>query len=160
MSDPRPRAIVVEDDPSALEIASRQLRTLGYDVEAFASPAVALAALRADPSQRDLLVVDLCLPWIDGATTMGLVRGVLGDLTLPTIAVSGIDQWDSVAQRVRDGGAVLVQKPARLFDLAQAIISVVDTVDTPRHVRPKKQVEDAAAMPRGGASWTPTPIWT
>jgi len=146
------RAIVIEDDDDAREIAERQLIALGYEVVAFAAPEAALDYLITSRETPDLLLTDLCLPWMDGAAAMGWVRAITGDLDLPTVAVSAVDQYDDVAQRIILGGGELVPKPALLYQLAQAIVRAT----TRAHHAHRRLVVDAARRRPPEAAWAPT----
>jgi len=66
------RALVVEDDPDIVELVSHYLVADGWSVEACHDGRRALERLRAAP--RDLLILDLQLPGMDGLALCGEVR--------------------------------------------------------------------------------------
>lgn len=68
---PRPRILVVEDDPRVRDLFHQTLAMAGYDVVATADGEEALAAYTAAPT--DLVITDLMMPRKDGVET---IRGL------------------------------------------------------------------------------------
>jgi CheY-like chemotaxis protein len=68
---PRPRILLVEDDPRVRELFHQALAMAGYDVVATADGEEALAAYAAAPT--DLVITDLMMPRKDGVET---IRGL------------------------------------------------------------------------------------
>jgi PAS domain S-box-containing protein len=62
---PRPKAVVVNDDPVQAEWLAESVRRLGLDVVTFPDGAEALKGLRGSAAP-DLLIVDLHMPRVDG----------------------------------------------------------------------------------------------
>lgn len=61
------KLFVVDDDPFALRLATRQLETLGLtDVRLFGSAKEPLALLGVDASVADVILLDLAMPDMDG----------------------------------------------------------------------------------------------
>ncbi len=84
----RPTALVVEDDPSAGEIASTMLSLLGYEPRLAVDAQAALRSLSTDPP--DLLMLDVCLPDLDGPKVLRIARRLQGTADVPAIAASAI----------------------------------------------------------------------
>jgi DNA-binding response OmpR family regulator len=63
-SAPRPRVLVVEDEPMVAEVVERYLRRDGYEVDVTHDGAAALAQF--ERRRPDLVVLDLMLPGVDG----------------------------------------------------------------------------------------------
>ncbi len=83
-----PVALVIEDDPDGLRIAGAMLGHLGYAIRAANTPDQAIHLLMDDAP--DLLLIDVCLPMMDGISLIKLVRR-MRDLTgVPLIAASGV----------------------------------------------------------------------
>jgi len=84
----RNRVLIVDDDPAVRETFRRILCDAGFQVLAVSSGAAALATLH-DDSTIGLMLLDLEMPEIDGATVR---RTQLADPQLsnvPTVIVSG-----------------------------------------------------------------------
>lgn len=86
--DARPMALVVEDDPSAAEIASAMLGMLGYDVRLAPDAQSALKALASEVP--DLLMLDVCLPDLSGPKVLRIARRLKNHPDIPAIAASAI----------------------------------------------------------------------
>ena len=73
MSDPRPTAVVCEDDPVSQRVARAALERCGYRVVAGVDT-VMDAARAAQVFQPDVMVLDLMLPWVSGEFGISFVR--------------------------------------------------------------------------------------
>jgi signal transduction histidine kinase/CheY-like chemotaxis protein len=81
-----PRVLVVDDDPSALTLASVALEPGGFDV-ALASGG--LAALRAVREERpDLVVLDLLMPEVDGFAVLDALRADPATADVPVLVLT------------------------------------------------------------------------
>jgi two-component system response regulator MprA len=78
------RILVVEDDHAVRDALERALGYEGYEVETATDGAVALTALRAAP--RDLVILDVMMPHLDGIETCRRVRAS-GD-TIPILMLT------------------------------------------------------------------------
>jgi two-component system KDP operon response regulator KdpE len=98
-ASPRPRVLVVDDEPQIVRGLKIILRNAGYTVEAAGTKAEALAALASRPP--DALVLDLVLPDGQGVEVCEQVRRWSG---LPILVLSAIgDEREKV--RALDAGA-------------------------------------------------------
>ncbi|MBW7934646.1 MAG: response regulator [Gemmatimonadaceae bacterium] len=85
------KIFVVDDDPFALRLITRQLELLGYtDVTAHQSAKPALEALRQDPQAADAVLLDLAMPDLDGMECLQ----ELAKLKYPgrIVFISGMDE--------------------------------------------------------------------
>jgi CheY-like chemotaxis protein len=107
------RVLVAEDDTMIGTLLGEVLTGMGYDVcaiEATQADTVA-AAVRHQP---DVMIVDA---WLGDGSGVAAVEEVLRTRFVPHVFVSG----DTLAVQARCPGAVVLQKPFREADLAQAI---------------------------------------
>ncbi len=86
--DPRPTALVVEDDPGAADVATAMLGMLGYDATLARDGQAALRAL-ADGAP-DVMMLDVCLPDLAGPKVLRVARRLAHADQVPTIAASAI----------------------------------------------------------------------
>lgn len=70
------RIILIDDEAEVVGTFRRLLLRLGYQVEAFTSPIVALERFRADPSRFDLVVSDMVMPDMSGEELMQKLRAL------------------------------------------------------------------------------------
>lgn len=112
MSDPRPTVLVIDDDPQI----RRFLRT-GFDLEHFTvvEEETGQAGLRAAAlRQVDLIVLDLNLPDMDGATIVERIRGWS---TVPIIVLSVRASDEDKVRLLECGADDYVVKPFSMVEL-------------------------------------------
>ncbi len=113
--------LLVEDEASVRRIASRVLRSLGYDVVEAASGTEALAVERAD---IDLLVTDLVMPGVSGRELADRLRQRRPDLRILFMSGYSADMLRSDPART---GAHFLQKPFSRESLAKAVRDALDS---------------------------------
>ena len=118
-SDPRRRAVLVEDDEPVRRSLQLVLHARGYDVRSFASARPFLDDLRCE--DMDLLVTDYRLPDGDGLGVLRAVRraGWLGRAILIT-AFPSQALFDSAKAC---GFDAVLEKPLRPNELAGALVA-------------------------------------
>jgi CheY-like chemotaxis protein len=115
------RIFVVDDDPFALRLVSRQLESLGLtDVQTFDVVKTPLGVLADDPAAADVILLDLALPDMDGMECVQQLAKLRYQGTV--IFISGMDAGILQAAPVlakglhlRVGGAL--KKPCALEEL-------------------------------------------
>jgi len=109
--------LVVDDEAMQRDLATRMLRSLGYDVFSVASGEEALAFLQE--RHVDLLLLDMLMGGMNGAETYDAIRA--RNPAQKAVIVSGFSgslEYD----RARElGAAGLLQKPYSLAQLGQAV---------------------------------------
>ncbi len=68
------RILLVDDEAPLLDLLTRYLERLGYQVDACLTPADALARFEADPSCYELVLTDLTLPGMKGDEMLTRMR--------------------------------------------------------------------------------------
>jgi EAL domain-containing protein (putative c-di-GMP-specific phosphodiesterase class I)/CheY-like chemotaxis protein len=114
--EPRPRLLLLDDDPFALGLQARMLRDLGYaPVQTAASAEAALAVLSQPGHGVDVILCDLNMPGIDGIEFLQTLKtnGFHGGVIL--LSGEGIRILHTV-QRLLNGSGLAVlgglEKPA------------------------------------------------
>ena len=115
------RVLVVDDDPSVLEVVGTMLESAGYEVVTAGDGGEALEV--AEVQTPDLAVVDLVMPDVEG---IELIRKLSGsDCPIPTIVMSGNPVGRQFLQAARIFGArASLVKPFS----ADEILSAVSTL--------------------------------
>ncbi len=119
--DPRPCVLVVEDDPSAAEIATAMFGMLGYRAQLATDAQSALRMLASTPP--DLMMLDICLPDLDGSKVLRVARRLEDTASVPAIAASAIVARGApeVAEMRRLGISEFLSKPFNLPALRTAV---------------------------------------
>ena len=103
------RILVVEDNPLNLKLVRDVLGAAGYEVVAATSGEEGLRMARERP--RDLVLMDLQLPGIDGTETMRRLRkGPVAD-EVPVIAVTAFAMAEDQVNAARAGFDGYIEKP-------------------------------------------------
>ncbi|GGK17584.1 DNA-binding response regulator [Pilimelia terevasa] len=115
------RLLVVEDDPSILELLSASLRYAGFDVTTAANGGAAVDAARE--ARPDLVVLDVMLPDLDGFEVIRLMREQ-GART-PVVFLTARDATEDKIRGLTLGGDDYVTKPFSLEELTARIRAVL-----------------------------------
>jgi CheY-like chemotaxis protein len=114
------RVLVVDDDPDHCEVVSKLLQKAGYGTATASNGWEALIAL--DNGKFDLVLLDLMMPGMDGATFLNILRHDQRRKDLPVLVVSALhpDQVDDAVKR--EGYQDYFQKADfKLADLVMAV---------------------------------------
>jgi excisionase family DNA binding protein len=106
----RPRVLVVDDDPSVLELLGKSLALSDYDVDLVADGPSALD--RIAESDYDLLIVDLKMSGMDGLSVIREVRQ--RGLDVPVVVVTGFSTEASAIEAINLGVSGYLTKPFRV----------------------------------------------
>jgi CheY-like chemotaxis protein len=115
----KPLILVIEDSPSMREQMVRILDQSGYRTCQASSAIEAVGVARQQIP--DLILTDIVLPGMDGATTASLLRDVEGFTNLPVILVSALSSED-LRQKKEDMGATdFLTKPFTPDELTRSV---------------------------------------
>jgi signal transduction histidine kinase len=116
--------LVVEDEPTVLNVIRRSLETCGYRVLAFEAPAKALALLQSSAPPIDLLVTDMMMP---GMTGRELVEAaILKYPGLRVLLLSGHAADVVSGVELAEEGFEFLQKPFPPSELALRVRELLD----------------------------------
>jgi two-component system OmpR family response regulator len=115
------RLLVVEDEPSILELLSGSLRYAGFDIlTATGGTQAVQAALQHRP---DLIVLDVMLPDMDGFDVVRRLRG--GGARIPVLFLTARDATEDKVRGLTLGGDDYVTKPFSLEEVIARIRAVL-----------------------------------
>jgi two-component system response regulator HydG len=116
--------LVVDDEPCVRDICVQYLSMSGFQVDATASGAEALAAVERRP--YDLLILDLCMSGASGLATFEQVKTMRPDAK--AVVVSGsIDRFEPELEAARSNGLLgVLPKPFALDDLSVLVASALE----------------------------------
>ena len=118
---PRPRLLVVDDEPNIVELLSASLRYAGFEVQTASSGEQALEVARR--YRPDMLVLDVMMPGIDG---FGVLRRLRGDgERVPVLFLTARDGTEDTVTGLTLGGDDYVTKPFSLEELTARIRAVL-----------------------------------
>jgi two-component system KDP operon response regulator KdpE len=116
MSDPKPRILVIDDEPQIRKLLNISLRAQGYRVEEAANGAAALAALAAHGA--DLVLLDIGLPDREGHDVL---RDIRAWTEVPVIMLSVRASENEKVKALDAGANDYVTKPFGVQELSARI---------------------------------------
>jgi len=114
--------LLVDDEEALLYTIRRMMARLGYRVEAFSDPVLALRAFTANPQSYDLVATDMMMPEISGDELIIAMRKLRSDI--PAMVISSYHTKGSFPPGFED--VVKIGKPVDLAGLAAGLRSAID----------------------------------
>jgi putative two-component system response regulator len=121
--------MVIDDAPSNLAILEAMLQKEGYDVKTFLGGEAALAEAAASPP--DIVLLDICMPQMDGYEVCEYFRANEALREIPVVFISGRNDTLDKVHAFDVGGVDFITKPFRF----QEVIARVKTHLELRHAR-------------------------
>jgi len=140
----RPRVLVVDDEPTLLEVVSFNLRREGYEVEIAEDGLVALEKARAAPP--DLIVLDIMLPALDG---FQVVRTLRAESVVPILVLSARGEEFDRVLGLELGADDYLTKPFAMRELLARVKSLLRRAQMPA-ARPDAADQQAAGGQSNG----------
>lgn len=113
--------LIVDDDPTALDLVSKYLQVDGHRVTEAANGADALTKYKADPF--DLVVVDQGMPGMSGTELAGAIRTLRDNQ--PMIMLTGYKDPSLYADAAQSGIGTVILKPVVQSELRRALSTVI-----------------------------------
>jgi PAS domain S-box-containing protein len=111
--------LYVDDDEAIVLLMTRLLERQGYRVSGFTDAQAALAAVRADPAQFDLVVTDYNMPGMSGLQVARALKEIRADM--PVAMASGYLTDELRQEAPLAGVSELIYKPNTVEDLCAAV---------------------------------------
>ena len=115
----KPLILVCDDNKSISQLIVFVLQKAGFRAQAVASALDCVALARR--TKPDLILMDIILPGMDGATASGLMRDIPELAGVPIVLLSGMPQ-EQVKERLQDADVKgYLLKPFRITDLLDLV---------------------------------------
>ncbi len=116
--------LVVDDNPTLVEVCTQMLEHLGYNVITATGGKEALEVFRVHSSVFDLVISDVEMPDMNGAE---LTRELLAIRPgLPIMLFSGYCEWMDVGKAQAIGACEFRLKPMPLVEMAKCVRQLID----------------------------------
>ncbi|MGB0106404.1 MAG: response regulator [Candidatus Sulfotelmatobacter sp.] len=116
---PKPKILVVDDDPDLLRALRLRLRANNYDVATASDGYAAIAS--AQKERPSLIILDLGLPVGDGFVVLDRLKNSDSLSGIPVIVLSARDPKNNEEKALKAGAAAFFQKPADNDELMNVI---------------------------------------
>jgi two-component system KDP operon response regulator KdpE len=118
---PRPKILLVDDDPDLLRGLRLRLRANNYEVATASDGYAAIATAQKD--RPALIILDLGLPVGDGFVVLDRLQNSASLSSIPVIVLSARDPQNNEERALKAGAAAFFQKPADNDELLSVIRS-------------------------------------
>ena len=116
--------LVIEDEPTILEMVTMMLRHLGYGILSAATPGEALQIAHEHPADIHLVLTDVVMPEMNGRDLVDRLKAIRPKLK--TLFMSGYTADVIADQGVLDAHVDFIHKPFSIKDLASKMREVLD----------------------------------
>lgn len=138
------RVLVVDDEPSILELLRTALVALGgYEVETAESGIQALEMLCKGRPHYDIVLLDIQMPELNGVDVCRRIRGMAGYRDVPVIMLTAMSQMDYVDKAFLAGATDYVTKPFNFEDLRNRVANALRAFEAKKAVA----VQEAEVAP-------------
>lgn len=107
--DTQGNIVIVDDNPNNLQVLSQILESAGYKVRPALTAAIALRSIES--LQADLILLDVCMPEMDGFEACRQLKKNPNCVDLPVIFVSALNNIEDRLTAFQVGGADYILKP-------------------------------------------------
>ncbi len=156
---PRPKILVVDDEPFNVDYLEQELDDLGYDTVAAVNGQEALD--QVDAESPDLVLLDIMMPVMDGFTVLGRLKANPATRDIPVIIISAMNDLQSIVKGIQQGAEDYLPKPFEPVLLQARIATGLDKkYRRDQELEYLRQVErlTAAAKSVQGSSYDETTI--
>jgi len=123
MTDKRGKVLVIDDEPSIVELLREYLGEQGFEVVAASGGADGLARLGLD--RPDAVLLDMRMPVMDGIETLKRIRAV--NVRVPVLMVSANDDLGAAKEAIALGAFDYTLKPIDFAYLNRALDKMLAT---------------------------------
>src|ERR1700730_9764659 len=121
MTSPKPRLLLIDDDPNTLASLSRAFRLAGFEATVCDSAVRALELIRAD--HFDVIFSDVVMPGKDGISLLEDLKAT--GVTTPVVMMSGQASVETAVRATRLGAVDFLEKPLSTEKLLVTIENVL-----------------------------------
>jgi DNA-binding NtrC family response regulator len=121
MTSPKPRLLLIDDDPNTLASLSRAFRLAGYEATVCDNAARALELVRAE--RFDVIFSDVVMPGKDGIALLQDFKA--SGVTTPVVMISGQASVETAVRATRLGAVDFLEKPLSTEKLLVTIENVL-----------------------------------
>lgn len=116
--------LYIDDEEQLVALATRMLKRLGYEVEAYQRPDRGLEAFLMAPEKYAVVITDFNMPGISGMEVAGEIRRVQSGI--PIVLSSGYISDDLVQQARQQGIEHIIHKPNTIAELSAVLSSILN----------------------------------
>lgn len=127
------RILVVDDEPSMVQLAEAILSKLGYKVISYSNSILALEMFKDFPEQFDLVITDFKMPKLDGVELCRRILRIRPGIPVIICAGAASDIDEDVIHTC--GACDFIRKPFLTNVFVSAVSTAINRTDNPRAER-------------------------
>ncbi|KPA11986.1 Signal transduction response regulator, receiver region domain protein [Candidatus Magnetomorum sp. HK-1] len=132
----KPYILIVEDKSVELNFYNFFLRNAQFQTDCFIDPYAALESF--NPDLHDIVLLDICMPMIDGFDLAKQIIKKDPNKNIPIIFVSSLDKNEQIRKGFQCGGIDYIQKPVDYTELINKIMIWVQHKKKVKHIENNK----------------------
>ena len=148
---PRPRVLVVDDDPVMLLLVVEALEGADFEVAQAMDGGEALAAFEAQRS--DIVLLDVVMPGSNGYDVCRKLRALPGGVAVPVVMMTGLEDMSSIREAYDAGATDFAPKPINTSLLPHRLRYLLRAAAAFREARDSSQRLLRAQRLAGIAQW-------
>jgi DNA-binding response OmpR family regulator len=133
------KIVVIEDDPTFLDLLRVHLASAGHEVLTAEDAALGLRAVITE--QPDLILLDLTVPYLDGFEMIKVLRNDPATKKIPVVVLTGRRDDETFAQARKLGASQFLTKPVARDLLIRTIETQLGAVK-PGSVKPRARTKN------------------
>lgn len=133
------KIVVIEDDPTFLDLLRVHLASAGHEVLTAEDAALGLRAVITE--QPDLILLDLTVPYLDGFEMIRVLRNDPATKKIPVVVLTGRRDDETFAQARKLGASQFLTKPVTRDVLIRTIETQLGSVK-PGSVKPRARTKN------------------
>jgi CheY-like chemotaxis protein len=120
------KILVVDDEPDNTSIFTMSLEDVGFEVDAFTDPLLALSKFKSDHKKYDLLILDIKMPDMNGFELYEEIRKIDNKVKTCFLTAYGEGYTEEFGRRFSSSINVsFIRKPIRVGDLVKKVNEMI-----------------------------------
>ena len=115
--------LLIDDEEMVLDVGSQLLSRLGYSVLTATSGAEAIDLYEVHKDHVQLIILDLCMPDMDGKQTYLYLKGL--NPCIKVLLTTGLSMDGPAKEMLANGCHGFIQKPYRMSELSTKVSEVL-----------------------------------
>jgi CheY-like chemotaxis protein len=115
--------LLIDDEEMVLDVGSQLLSRMGYSVLTASSGSEAIDIYEVHKEQVQLIILDLCMPDMDGKQTYLYLKGM--NPAAKVLLTTGLSMDGSAKEMLACGCNGFIQKPYRMSELSTKVSEIL-----------------------------------
>ena len=115
--------LLIDDEEMVLDVGSQLLSRLGYSVLTATSGAEAIDLYEEHKDHVQLIILDLCMPDMDGKQTYLYLKGL--NPCIKVLLTTGLSMDGPAKEMLANGCNGFIQKPYRMSELSTKVSEIL-----------------------------------